>query len=95
MTSFDSASQRLEKSLDRLESAVAARIARVEASVGEGREEAARHRQAAEKSQADARAAGEAAGAAEKRAAGLADANREVGRRLDDTIARITRLLEA
>jgi hypothetical protein len=78
MTSFDSASQRLEKSLDRLESAVAARVARVEAAAVEGRG-----------------AAQATASAAEARAASLAEANRDVTRRLDDTIDRITRLLES
>lgn len=78
MTSFDSASQRLEKSLDRLESAVAARVARVEAAAVEGRD-----------------AAKATASAAEARAASLAEANRDVTRRLDDTIDRITRLLES
>ncbi|MHB1219421.1 MAG: DUF4164 family protein [Alphaproteobacteria bacterium] len=82
MTSFDSASQRLEKSLDRLESAVAARVARVEIA-------------AAEQNRAAANAAQSTTNAAEARAASLAEANRDVTRRLDDTIDRITRLLES
>lgn len=78
MISFDSASQRLEKSLARLESAVSARVTRAETAATEGRDTA----------QATA-------SAAEARAASLAEANRDVTRRLDDTIDRITRLLES
>lgn len=80
MTNFDSASQRLEKSLERLECAVASRLSRADAAATEGRD-------AAERSRA-------ATSAAESRAASLAEANRAVARRLDDTIGRITRLLE-
>lgn len=74
MTSFDSASQRLEKSLDRLESAVASRLAHVETTGAKDRDEAEQSR---------------------AKSAALSDANQDAARRLDETIARITRLLEA